>query len=223
MGKQFAWWFLAALAAGIGLLLLGSWFRVGGLPPAWSQALHGPAPSVNNAAGQVILHEQAPAAPSDVLVLKPGDQVPADYALPSLDGQPQTLAQYRGKLVLLNFWATWCQPCLQEMPELVAAQKRHAAHAQVIGIAMDSPDNIRAWLKHTPVDYPIWLGMGGDQQPTVTFGNTAGLLPYSVLIDAQGRIVTTHMGKLDHKRLEQWLGVDAAADNSSASPRAKAE
>lgn len=218
MGKQFLIWFLAALVGGIVLLGLGSLLSGDGLPFNWGQAQHDSAPTVGSAAGQATLRADTPAAPKATRIFKVGDQVPADYTLPDLDGKPQTLAAYRGKRVLLNFWATWCHPCLKEMPALAAAQKRYAASAQIIGIAMDTPDHVRAWLQHTPVDYPIWQGLNGGHQPTVTFGNTAGLLPYSVLIGPDGRIEATHMGKLDQQRLQQWLGggpnvAPAAADS----------
>lgn len=205
MGKQFSLWFLAALAGGVAALFLGSWFHLGGLPPVLSRVLHGPSPGLDSPAGQAALRANAPSAPDGVQVLKPGDRVPADFRLPDLDGRPQSLAAYRGKRVLLNFWATWCHPCREEMPELAAAQKKHAGKVQVIGIAMDTPANVRKWLAHTPVDYPIWQGLAGNGDPTLRFNDTLGALPYSVLIGTDGRIVATHLGKLDATLLRQWL------------------
>ncbi|MEO7149909.1 MAG: TlpA disulfide reductase family protein [Rhodanobacteraceae bacterium] len=153
-------------------------------------------------------HPPAP-IPPNVATLKAGDRV-NDLVLPGLDGKPQSLSQWRGKLVLLNFWASWCAPCRKEMPQLAAAQQRYADHGvQIVGIALDQPEAVRDYLKHTPVDYPILIGIDADPVPTEHFGDRAGLLPYNVLIGRDGRILDTKLGELDTQQLNHWLnGVD---------------
>lgn len=153
---------------------------------------------------------QAPALPaipqSVVNFAAKANGAPVQLALPDLDGKTQRLSQWRGKKVLLNFWATWCGPCRAEMPRLSAAQSRYAGDAQVVGVALDEPQAVRAFLKHTPVDYPILIGIDADPVPTETFGDSAGLLPYSVLIGANGRILHTKLGVLSDVELADWLG-----------------
>lgn len=146
-----------------------------------------------------------PPAPAGVTTFGIGDSVGA-YALPDLKGQTTSLAAWRGKVVLLNFWATWCAPCREEMPILAKLQRDHAADGiQVVGIAMDQPQSAEAFLKKTPVGYPILIGIHADPMPTTTFGDTAGLLPYSVLIGRDGRILKTKLGVLNRATIQDWL------------------
>lgn len=153
-----------------------------------------------------------PAAPAGVTPLAVGD-VASAYSLPNLDGQPTTLAKWHGKVVLLNFWASWCVPCLQEMPMLAKFQHDHAGDGvQVVGIAMEQPHSAAAYLKRLPVDYPILVGIDADPVPTTIFGDTAGMLPYSVLIDRSGHILATKLGPLDATMLKDWMAQAAAAN-----------
>lgn len=148
---------------------------------------------------------EQPAAQAGVHTLAVGDSVGA-YALPALDGQTTALAKWRGKVVLLNFWATWCAPCREEMPMLAKFQRAHAGEGlQVVGIAMNQPQSAAAFLKHVPVGYPILIGIDADPVPTAVFGDTAGLLPYSVLIGHDGRILKTKLGALDPATIQDWL------------------
>jgi thiol-disulfide isomerase/thioredoxin len=141
-----------------------------------------------------------PASPS----LRIGDRAD-DLVLPDLNGKPQRLSQWRGRRVLLNFWATWCAPCRKEMPTLSAAQSRRP-DVRIVGIALDQPQTVRNYLKHTPVDYPILIGIDADPEPSLRFGDTIGALPYSVLIGPDGRIERSKLGPLDAGELASWLG-----------------
>lgn len=170
------------------ILMLATAAALGGL---WLQRASQPHPPIPNL--------------PPVATLKSGDRVD-DLVLPDLDGNPQSLSQWRGKIVLLNFWASWCGPCRKEMPQLAAAQKRYADRGvQIIGVALDQPEAVRAYLKKTPVDYPILIGIDADPVPTERFGDAAGLLPYSVLIGRDGRILDSKMGELDRTQLDHWL------------------
>jgi len=154
--------------------------------------------------------EAPPAPPAPLVsttpkaaVLQVGDRAD-DLVLPDLDGKPQQLSQWHGQRVLLNFWATWCAPCRKEMPQLSAAQTSHAG-VQVIGVALDQPQAVREYLKHTTVDYPILIGIDADPEPTLHFGDTVGALPYSVLIGPDGRIRRTKLGPFNAAELDEWL------------------
>jgi thiol-disulfide isomerase/thioredoxin len=131
--------------------------------------------------------------------------------LPDLAGQRQSLAQWDGKLIVLNFWASWCAPCVEEMPLLDRAQHRLAGRGvQVIGIASDGVAATRDFLAAHPVGYPILVEdpdalAPGAHDLSVTYGNSRNVLPYSVLIGRDGRILAQRFGNFSESGLEQWL------------------
>ena len=156
--------------------------------------------------GGIIQHQrQTPAAGGDVDTSMIGQPMPA-LVLPDLQSRQHPLTAYLGRRLLLNFWASWCGPCLEEMPALNQAQQKFGDHgAIVLGIAMDEPDRVRAFLATHPVSYPILLGQLTPPRTSLQLGDTREMLPYSVLIDADGRILATHAGTLSASQLEQWL------------------
>jgi peroxiredoxin len=152
------------------------------------------------AAGGYVQHRMsAPATPATLV----GQPAPA-LALPDLAGRQHRLADYRGHRVVLNFWASWCIPCRQEMPALDRAQRRYGT-AMVLGVAMDRATPVRAFLAAHPVGYPILLGELAAPSTALQFGDLGEVLPYSVLIDADGRVLDQHLGPLDDTRLQEWL------------------
>lgn len=194
-------WVAGALVAG--LALLGYDYGRHGVPRKVVEAVL--STRLGDRLAQAGLRATAPPAPPGVTVLGPGDRLP-DWTLPDPSGAPQALTQWRGKRVVLNFWATWCQPCRKEMPALVAAQKRHAGDAvQILGIAMDAPAAVRGFLAQHRLDYPVLIGSALTPDPVVRLGDTRGALPFSVLVDARGRIVRTHLGALHTDQLDDWL------------------
>ncbi|MEO8779880.1 MAG: TlpA disulfide reductase family protein [Rhodanobacter sp.] len=146
----------------------------------------------------------APAAESGESYLV-GQPLPT-LILPDLEGHPHALSDYHGRRLLLNFWASWCGPCLEEMPALNQAQTNFGDHgAIVLGIAMDNPDRVRAFLANHPVSYPILLGQLKAPSTSLQLGDKHEILPFSVLVGENGRIVATHAGAMSHAQLEQWL------------------
>ncbi len=120
-----------------------------------------------------------------------GDQV-GDLRLTDLDGASHTLAEWRGRPVLINVWASWCEPCRREMPLLKAFAAQRTS-IQLIGLAQDNLLAIRAFLRQTSVNYPIMVdnatGAGG-----LRLGNRIGALPYTVLIDSNGKLLRRKLG-----------------------------
>lgn len=142
--------------------------------------------------------------PPGVTVLKVGDQR-TDLALTDLDGKPRRLSEFDGKFVLLNFWATWCGPCREEMPMLSAAHGKLAnGKLHVVGVAIDDGEAVRGFLKDAPVSYPILLG-GDDEDASLRFGDTRSVLPYSVLIGPDGKLLAQHAGYFTEASLNRWL------------------
>ncbi len=130
-----------------------------------------------------------------------------DARLPGLDGKPLALSQWDGKLVLLNFWASWCAPCVAEMPLLDATQQRLAPRGlQVVGIAADEEAPTRDFLVRHPVAYPILLDApGAGTDLSLRYGNDRSVLPYSVLVGRDGRVLARHFGDFNAKSLQAWL------------------
>ena len=128
------------------------------------------------------------------------------WALKLKDSQSkeQALQQWQGKIVVLNFWATWCKPCVQEMPELQALhQELKAKNVQLLGIGIDSPSNISEFAQKHQISYPLFAaGMEGTALST-SFGNQVGGLPYTALIDQNGKIAKTYMGRINIEELRR--------------------
>ena len=121
------------------------------------------------------------------------------------DGRPLVLASLRGRPLLVNFWATWCAPCIREMPMLDRFYRdRQASGWSVVGLAVDGAEAVRAYLAKLPMSFPIGLaGMAGVDL-SGKLGNTQGGLPFTVVFDRSGRAAGRHVGALDTARLERW-------------------
>ncbi len=114
-----------------------------------------------------------------------------DFKLTSLDGKPITLAALQGKVVLLNFWATWCGPCRAEIPDLVALQERYKGHLQIIGLNVDDEEaDIQQYVQETGINYPVAMT---SNDVRIQFGGIPAL-PTSFVLDTEGRVVQKHVG-----------------------------
>jgi len=123
--------------------------------------------------------------------------------LPDISGTMQDLGQYQHKIIIVNFWATWCSPCREEMPELIALQQSYRdKNVVVLGIALDEPAQVAQYLKDTPVNYPIVAAETAGSMLSEQLGNDKGVLPYTVIIDADGKIVSTHFGRITKAIIE---------------------
>lgn len=132
----------------------------------------------------------------------PSTQAIAEPPLHDLDGKPHTLAEWRGRVVVLNFWATWCPPCREEMPEFSRLQREFGKRGlQFVGVAIDDPEEVRAFLKEHPVDYPILLGDERAPEWADRLGNRLSALPFSVVFDQDGKLIEAHTGVFERKRI----------------------
>lgn len=126
--------------------------------------------------------------------------------LPDVQGKPQRLAQWKDHPIVVNFWATWCTPCVQEMPELSSLQSELAPRGiQIIGIGIDSPSNIAEFSQKYKIAYPLYVaGMGGTELSR-QFGNHSGSLPFTVLVGSDGHVRKTYLGRLKFDELRRDL------------------
>ena len=121
-------------------------------------------------------------------------------------GTQLAMASLKGKPLLVNFWATWCAPCIEEMPLLDAFYRQHAANGwQVVGLAIDQPSSVRKFLQRAPVTFPIGLAGLEGTELTRNLGNNVGGLPFSVLFAADGRVRQRRMGRVTEADLKAWL------------------
>ena len=127
-------------------------------------------------------------------------------ALPDLSGTEQPLGQWKGKVIFVNFWATWCVPCREEMPEFVRVQREFGARGlQFVGIAVDDADKVRQFAAEIGLDYPALLGGYGAIELSRTLGNRVGALPFTVVVDRSGRVVKTHLGPMKKEQLDALI------------------
>lgn len=122
-----------------------------------------------------------------------------------LQGKSQTLAQWRGKPLVLNFWATWCAPCREEMPEFVATKKSLGDKVSFVGLAIDNPADVQKFVTELGIDYPVLVGEQSALELMRAEGNNIGALPFTLIYDAQGNKVAAHAGRLDKKMLAAYL------------------
>ena len=122
------------------------------------------------------------------------------------DGKLVNLNEWQGKVLVVNFWASWCPPCVEEMPALDHLQQQYLQkNVLFVGIGIDSPSNIREFLKNTPVSYPIVIGGLEGSNVSKQMGNIQGALPYTVIINAKGKSVYTKLGKIGEDELNKAI------------------
>lgn len=126
--------------------------------------------------------------------------------LPDLEGKPQSLSQWKGRVLVVNFWATWCPPCKEEMPEFSRISSKFAANGvKFVGISIDSADKVLAFQKETPVSYPLLIGKLETLDLSSDFGNRAKGLPFTVVLRPDGRTQQVKLGKFATVDLENAI------------------
>lgn len=129
-----------------------------------------------------------------------------DASIADLNGTPRRLDEWRGKLVVLNFWATWCPPCLKEMPAFVRLQRRYGERGlQFVGIALDAREEAAKFVQQHGIDFPILAGEEDVARYMQRLGNTIGVLPFTVVVDRDGAVRHTHQGEWSEVEAERIL------------------
>ncbi|GIK86021.1 MAG: TlpA family protein disulfide reductase [Burkholderiales bacterium] len=127
-------------------------------------------------------------------------------ALPDLAGEQQAIGQWKGKLLVVNFWATWCAPCREEMPMFVEAQKRHGDRGlQFVGIAVDEAAKVRQFADSIGLNYPSLIGGYGAMELSRTLGNSLMALPFTVVVGRDGQVLLTHLGPMKQAQLDRLV------------------
>lgn len=129
----------------------------------------------------------------------------SQITLKDADGNARNFGEWNGKVVVLNFWATWCPPCREEIPMFLALQQRFQAQGlQFLGVAIDQPEAVQVYRRNNPFNYPLFVDDAAfklmDQ-----YGNTAGALPFSVVLDRSGKVVARKLGAFRGQDLEETI------------------
>ncbi len=126
--------------------------------------------------------------------------------LPDIEGIPQPVSQWQGKVMVVNFWATWCTPCREEIPEFIALQDQYRDQGLIfIGVAIDQENKVIAYSREFGINYPVLIGGLGAMSLAEAAGNPMSVLPYTVVFDRQGNITDTFLGRVHKKTMERSI------------------
>jgi thiol-disulfide isomerase/thioredoxin len=124
------------------------------------------------------------------------------FTLPDVSGQPHDVAEWQDKLRVVNFWGTWCPPCLQELPLLVELQRQYQAQdVQFIGVAIDDAAAVSAFVQKTPVNYPLLIAGDAGMALSQQWGNSSSAVPFTVVLSPSGEVLLQHVGELSREDL----------------------
>lgn len=129
-----------------------------------------------------------------------------DAALADLKGVKTPLGTWKGKVLVINFWATWCAPCRKEIPAFIRMQQKLGPRGlQFVGVAIDEKDKVALYAREMGINYPILVGELDAVELSRSLGNQLGALPFTVIVDRAGKVVKTELGGVDEARLTQLI------------------
>ena len=136
----------------------------------------------------------------------PDDVTRPEFQLTDLDGKLRNIKEWDGKVILLNFWATWCPPCRDEIPAFINLQNKYGASGfQVIGIAIDQMELVQGYSDSMGINYPVMVGEDEATEITMQYGNRLNVLPYSVIIDGNSMIRFIKRGEITENEVEELI------------------
>lgn len=144
------------------------------------------------------------------------ETLPTNVKLTDLRGHSYRFSHWHGRLLLVNFWASWCGPCKREIPLLIKMQKKYGAQGfQIVGPAVDTRAAARRTSHRLHIDYPVLTGTPAEMIPLMNkLGNEPGGLPFSVLVSPNGQILERHLGMFGHRELEKLIKANLSATTS---------
>ena len=129
-----------------------------------------------------------------------------NFSLPDVNGEMREISEWDGKVVILNFWATWCMPCLKEIPDFIQLQEKYKEQGlQFVGIALQEADEIKPYMMKTGMNYPSLLGIEKVKEVARSFGNRFVVLPYTVVIDRDSKIYYIRSGPIKYEETEALI------------------
>lgn len=129
-----------------------------------------------------------------------------DFSLPDTTGTIVSINYWRGKILIINFWATWCPPCLKEIPEFIELQTEYAEqNVQFIGIAIDDPELVNDYLSFTKINYPILIAESEGGKLSQQLGNTYRAIPFTIIVNQQSQVIYRNPGELSKQQLRELL------------------
>ncbi len=150
----------------------------------------------------VFVQENEPSNSPEVVIMKSHSLKRQDFSLPDLNGQQQDFSQWNNKVVLLNFWATWCPPCRREIPDFIDVYNQYKEKDFiVIGVGTDDQKKIAEFVQRMGINYPILIGDRAAMKVSYQYGNYSGALPYSVIIDKHGIVRYRAGGLISRQKL----------------------
>ncbi|HUL95499.1 MAG TPA: TlpA disulfide reductase family protein [Usitatibacter sp.] len=135
--------------------------------------------------------------------ITPGAFLAASFT--DLQGHPRSLGQFQGRTLVVNFWATWCAPCREEIPALGRVQSRWGDKVQLVGLSAEEPGKVERYSREVAVSYPLWVGGDEVSEFARRLGNAAGVLPYTVVVAPSGEVVATKVGPYTEASLSEVL------------------
>lgn len=124
-----------------------------------------------------------------------------DFNLPDVTGNQHNISEWQGKIRIINFWATWCPPCIKEIPEFIALQEQYAAKdVQFIGIAIDDQESVEKYLASTKINYPVLIGEVNGIALAHQLGNVIDAVPFTLIVNQQGQIIHRQPGEFSREK-----------------------